>query len=73
MILGLLHGLFLLIVVLPILPNIHPRMATEHAGAQRHRVLEPPGFMGLNYGSQTPWTVIVPHMIFGAILGWAVH
>src|SRR5918999_5027183 len=44
---GLLHGLFLLVCGLPLLPFIHPRMASEYDGASAVRQLEPPGFMGL--------------------------
>ena len=51
---GLLHGLFLLVAALPVLPYIHPRMASEYDGASAIKKLEPPGFMALNYGSRTP-------------------
>lgn len=67
--LGLLHGLFVLIVILPLLPSLHPRMATEYDGPTATRRLEPPGFLGLNYGYRTPLTTIVGHVIYGAILG----
>jgi len=33
------------------------------------RQLEPPGFLALNYGFQTPASVVVAHLIFGASLG----
>ena len=67
--LGLLHALFLLVVVLPLLPYVHPRMASTYDGPTRIRRLEPPGFMGLNYGYRTPLTTLVGHMLYGAILG----
>jgi hypothetical protein len=67
--LGLLHALFLLVVVLPITPFIHPRMATEHDGPTPTRRLEPPGFMGLNYGRETPLIAIAGHTLYGLILG----
>ena len=67
--LGLLHGLFVLIVILPLLPSFHPRMATEYDGPTATRRLEPPGFLGLNYGYRTPLTTILGHMVYGAILG----
>jgi uncharacterized membrane protein YagU involved in acid resistance len=66
---GLLHALFLLVVVLPVLPYIHPRMATEYDGPTSTRRLEPPGFMGLNYGHRTPVTTVTGHVVYGAILG----
>lgn len=71
--LGLLHALFLLIVMLPVLPYIHPRMATEYDGPVGLRRLEPPGFMGLNYGHRTPLTTLVGHTAYGLILGVFLH
>ena len=67
--LGLLHGLFLLVTVLPLLPHIHPRMASEYMGASATRRLEPPGFMGLNYGRQTPIGTLLAQVVYGAVLG----
>ena len=52
--LGLLQGLVVVIVLLPLLPSVHPRMATERAGLATGAVLEPPGLFGLNYGARTP-------------------
>lgn len=66
---GLIHALFVLLVGIPILPGIHPRMANEQQGPTVVKQLEPPGFMSLNYGAQTPISVIVAHLIFGCILG----
>ena len=68
-IVGLLHGFFLLVVILPLLPYIHPRMATEYDGPTDHRRLEPPGFMGLNYGYRTPFTTLLAQTVYGIILG----
>jgi hypothetical protein len=67
--LGLVHALFVLVVLLPLLPYVHPRMASSYDGPTRIRRLEPPGFMGLNYGYRTPLTTLVGHMLYGAILG----
>ncbi|MBL0405123.1 hypothetical protein JKG68_14210 [Microvirga aerilata] len=66
---GLLHGLFLLVCGLPLLPYLHPRMASEYDGASAVRQLEPPGFMGLNYGHRTPLTTMVGQTVYGAVLG----
>jgi uncharacterized membrane protein YagU involved in acid resistance len=68
-ILGLLHAMFVLTVGIPILPGIHPRMASEQQGPTVVRQLEPPGFMALHYGIRTPISVIIAHVIFGCILG----
>ena len=32
-------------------------------------VLEPPGFLLLNYGRRTPLVMVVLHLIYGAIVG----
>ena len=66
---GLLHGLFLLAAALPLLPYVHPRMASEYDGASATRQLEPPGFMGLNYGHRTPLTTLAGQAVYGAVLG----
>jgi hypothetical protein len=67
--LGFLHGLFLLVGVLPLLPYIHPRMASEHHGITMLRRLEPPGFLAMNYGYSTPLTTVLAQTIYGGILG----
>lgn len=71
--LGLVHGLFLLVVVLPVLPSFHPRMASEYKGPTEQRRLEPPGFLGLNYGYRTPLTTVLAHMAYGAVLGGSLQ
>lgn len=68
-ILGVGHGLFMLITVMPLVEHIHPRMATEHSGPTPTRMLEPPGFMGLHYGLHTPLTTMLAHVLFGVIIG----
>lgn len=71
--LGLAQALFVLAVVMQLLPSVHPRMASEHYGPTAKRVLEPPGFLALHYGVQTPLAIIVSHVAFGAILGAFYH
>lgn len=66
---GLVHGTFVLVAVMPILPGMHPRMASEQRGPTPTRQLEPPGFLGLHYGRRTPLSVILAHLVYGAILG----
>lgn len=73
LLLGLAHALFVLTVGMMVLPALHPRMATERHGPTAVRQLEPPGFMALNYGYQTPLSVFVSHAAFGAILGSLYH
>ena len=67
--LGLLHAVFVLGVLLPVLPGLHPSMASERRGPTVVRQLEPPGFFGLHYGLQTPITVVIAHIVFGVLLG----
>jgi hypothetical protein len=66
---GLVHGAFVLVVALPILPGMHPRMASEIHGPTVVKQLEPPGFLGRNYGMRTPISALVSHLLFGALLG----
>src|ERR687887_1440030 len=66
---GLAHGLFVLLVVMPMLPGLHPRMASEQRGPDPTRQLEPPGFLALNYGRRTPLSALLAHLAYGAILG----
>ena len=67
--LGILQAAFVAAVVLPVLPGMHPRMASELRGPTVARQLEPPGFLALNYGVRTPISVLIAHIAFGAILG----
>lgn len=66
---GVVHGGFVLLAAMPLLPGFHPRMATEQQGPTPTRQLEPPGFLALHYGRRTPISIMVAHVIFGAILG----
>jgi uncharacterized membrane protein YagU involved in acid resistance len=66
---GIVHASFVLTVLMPVLPAMHPRMANEQYGPTVVRQLEPPGFLALHYGIQTPISVMVAHIVFGAILG----
>lgn len=67
-VLGALHGLFLL-VSLPAMAQIHPRIASEYDPPSSEPKLEPPGFIGMNYGYQTPLTTMLAQTLYGAILG----
>ena len=66
---GLFHGLFILAVLLPLLPSVHPRMANEYQQPEPTALLEPPGFMALNYGMSTPLVTLFAHLIYGLMLG----
>jgi len=66
---GFVHAAFVLTAGMRLMPGLHPRMASEEQGPTLMRQLEPPGFLALNYGYQTPISVIVAHVVFGTILG----
>lgn len=68
-IVGFFHAALVLVVLMSLLPGLHPRMAGEEQGPEAHRVLEPPGFLALNYGFQTPLSVVISHVLYGAMLG----
>ena len=67
--LGALHGLAVLLILLPALPGVHPRMVSDFRGPEPTRLLQPPGFLGLNYGRKTPFALISVHVVYGALLG----
>lgn len=68
---GFAQAISVLVLIMPLLPSLHPRMANERTGPEPTRALEPPGFMALNYGTRTPLFTIVAHVAYGAILGGA--
>jgi hypothetical protein len=66
---GLVHALFAgSALVNVLLPVVHPRMGTGF-DAGRSPLLEPPGFLMLNYGRQTPLVTVLAHVAYGAIVG----
>jgi hypothetical protein len=66
---GLVQGLFVLTALMPLLPSLHPRMATEDYGPTPTRQLEPPGFLALNYGRRTPLITLGAHLAYGVLFG----
>jgi hypothetical protein len=67
--LGGLHGAVALLVIVPLLPGVHPRMASDRAGLSSGATLEPPGLLGLHYGRETPLVTMAAHLVYGAALG----
>lgn len=68
---GLVHALFAgTTLVNVLLPAVHPRMGSTLSAATSSPLLEPPGFMLLNYGRATPLVTIAAHLAYGAIVGW---
>jgi uncharacterized membrane protein YdcZ (DUF606 family) len=71
---GILHAIFISTVgVNVLLPVVHPLMGTPETSANEVALIEPPGFLMLNYGRSTFLVSLVAHMAFGAIVGWAFH
>lgn len=66
---GLAHAIVALAVLVPLLPGVHPRMASERAGPETTATLEPPGLLATNYGLGTPLIALVAHVVYGATLG----
>jgi hypothetical protein len=70
---GLVHALFAgTALVNVLLPAVHPRMGTPFSAADSAPLLEPPGFMLLNYGRETPVVTILAHLAYGGIVGWFI-
>ena len=69
--LGVLHALFAgTTLVNVLLPAVHPRMGTPYSSSRDAPLLEPPGFMLLNYGRATPVATLLAHAAYGAIIGF---
>jgi hypothetical protein len=66
---GVVHVAFVLVAAMPLMPGMHPRMASAEHGPEPTRQLQPPGVLALNYGYRTPATALVAHLAYGAVLG----
>ena len=69
LVIGFVHGAFVLAAGLQFVCAFHPRMAQPYHGPTPTRQLEPPGFFALNYGKGTPLVTIAAHLVYGGILG----
>jgi hypothetical protein len=68
--LGALHAAFVdTALVNLLLPLVHSRMGSSDTGATSVPLLEPPGFLMLNYGPQTPLVSLLAHLGYGALVG----
>jgi hypothetical protein len=56
-------------LVTVLLPVVHPRMGTHTTAARSTPLLEPPGFMLVNYGRRTPVVAVLGHVAYGMIVG----
>ena len=68
--LGLVHGVFTGSALVNILlPVVHPRMGTPVSSIESETLVEPPGFMMLNYGRGSPLAALAAHVAYGALVG----
>ena len=68
--LGLLHGLVAgTAVVETLLPFAHRRIGSPSTASSEAPLLEPPGFLMLNYGRGTPIVSAAAHVVYGALVG----
>ena len=68
--LGVLHAAFAATALVSVLlPLVHPRMGSAFSDASSSPLLEPPGFLLLNYGARTPLVMLVVHVAYGALVG----
>ena len=72
--LGVLHAVFIATVLVSVLlPVVHPRMATPDTAANDTTLIEPPGFLMLNYGRNTFLVTLAAHIVYGALVGLIVR
>jgi hypothetical protein len=71
---GAVHALFIATVAVNVLlPVVHPRIGTPDTAANEIALIEPPGFLMLNYGRNTFLVTVAAHVVYGAIIGWTVR
>ena len=63
---GSIHAIFTATVLVNVLlPLVHPRMATTETAANETTLIEPPGFLMLNYGRTTVLVSLAAHIAYG--------
>jgi hypothetical protein len=68
--LGALHAIFDgTVLVNVLLPVVHPRIGTPETAANEIALIEPPGFLMLNYGRSTFLVIFIAHVVYGAVVG----
>ena len=67
---GAVHAVFVGTVIINVLlPVVHPLMGTPDTAANEAALIEPPGFLMVNYGRNTFLVSLVAHVMFGVIVG----
>jgi hypothetical protein len=68
--LGALHAVFDgTVLVNVLLPVVHPRIATPDTAANDIALVEPPGFLMLNYGRNSFLVALIAHVAYGVLVG----
>jgi hypothetical protein len=71
--LGTLHAVFDgTVLVNVLLPAVHPRIGTAETAANDIALIEPPGFLLLNYGPNSFIVALLAHIAFGMVIGLIV-
>jgi uncharacterized membrane protein YagU involved in acid resistance len=63
LVVGLVHGLLVGVVGMPMMAAIHPRMRADAGGF----TIETPGVFGVRYGGGTPLGLIMGHAVYGIV------
>lgn len=64
LVIGVLHGLVFGVMVLPMMPALHPRMKVSSDGFH----LEKPGVLGVSYGKGTALGIVMAHAVYGLVV-----
>ncbi len=72
--LGALHAIFNgTVLVNVLLPLVHPRVATPETAANEIALIEPPGFLMLNYGRSTFLVMLVAQIAYGVVVALIIR
>ena len=72
--LGIVQAAFTVTVLVNVLlPAVHPRMGTPETAADETSLIEPPGFLMLNYGRSSTLVAVAAHVVYGTILGLIIQ
>ena len=64
LVIGVVHGLVFGLMVLPMMPALHPRMKVSANGFH----LEKPGMLGVSYGKGTGVGIVMAHAVYGLVV-----
>jgi uncharacterized membrane protein YagU involved in acid resistance len=75
-IVGVVHGLALGLIGLPMIPSVHPRVSSTPAAAGAEVItvdggqltISAPGLFGSKWGRMTPVGIVAGHLVFGVVV-----